>query len=430
MEGTSDRMWVIRHQLPVGQGCFHAGTVGVGDPIGQGSKQFHYIYDCGSTDLGAIRDGIDLCKRHTSSIHALFVSHLDDDHVSGLDRLLAAVKVDTVYIPYVDDLLPILDLLEAEKDGALSASLIEAAIEPASWFGRRGVRRVVRVSGAADFPPDGPPIPAPSEPPEGPITEEGSLTFKEHPAAARRIRPGLAGERSELLEMLPGGSVVILVNNRILDWLFLPYVDPAPKQRRTAFRKALRTTLGLKPRQRLTSTRLADALRNSNERERLRECYDEIIAGGARRMHNRVSMSLYSGPTGRKPDQVWEYRMDTYSSNRWPLWRSKTDAVGWLGTGDATLNVKKVRRKWREAYHPLDAQISTLLLPHHGSRHNFHSELLDATNLTICVASAGNPSPYKHPSSSVVGEVQARGKIFLHVSQDRDSGLVEIIRRV
>ena len=73
-------------------------------------------------------------------VDALFVSHLDADHVSGMDRLLGSVAVDTVYIPYLDPVAHVLDILEAAGEGAVSASLIEARIDPSSWFGRRGVR--------------------------------------------------------------------------------------------------------------------------------------------------------------------------------------------------------------------------------------------------------------------------------------------------
>jgi beta-lactamase superfamily II metal-dependent hydrolase len=421
-------MWAMRHHYPVGQGCFHAGTIGFGDPIRQESNQFRYVYDCGSSNQQAMRAAIEQYKSQTSFIDALFISHLDDDHVSGLDRLLAGVKVDTVYIPHIENMFPLLDLLEAEKDGALSASVIEAAIEPEAWFGRRGVRRVVRISGAADFPPDGLPVPEPDGPPEDFPTRDGSLTFKEYPQPPRRIRREIAGERSELLQMVPGGSVVILADGRILDWLLLPYVDPAPRERRAAFRKAVRTALGLEGRLPLTAARLADALRDRHERDHLRDCYDDIIAGGARRMHNRVSMSLYSGPTGQRPNQEWERHVETDGWVKPSHWWSDTQAVGWLGTGDATLNVKKVRTRWQMAYKRLQAQISTLLLPHHGSRHNFHSELLDLSNLTLCVASAGKPSPYRHPSRSVVGLIRVREKAFWHVSQRANTALIEIIR--
>jgi glyoxylase-like metal-dependent hydrolase (beta-lactamase superfamily II) len=138
-------MWVTREQFTVGQGCFHAGTIGLGRRIGMTSTPFHYVYDCGSGNTRALLQAIDLYRRQSSSIDARFVSHFDDDHVCGLDRLLAAVAVDTVYIPYLDETVAILDLINAEEDGTLSGSLIEATIEPEAWFGRRGVRRVVRI---------------------------------------------------------------------------------------------------------------------------------------------------------------------------------------------------------------------------------------------------------------------------------------------
>ena len=87
-------MWATRHQFPVGQGCFHAGAIGHTDSA---SDMMHYVYDCGSTRQRALQNAIDMYKTRTSSIDFLFVSHFDADHVSGLDRLLAAATVDTVY---------------------------------------------------------------------------------------------------------------------------------------------------------------------------------------------------------------------------------------------------------------------------------------------------------------------------------------------
>ena len=135
-------MWAKRYQFPIGQGCFHAGVIGLADSE---SEKIHYVYDCGSKKQNTLQNEIDFYKTQTSLINALFVSHFDFDHVSGLDRLLAAVKVKTVYVPYVDQSVLVIDLIEAEMNGTLSASLIEASIEPESWFGRRGVQRVVRI---------------------------------------------------------------------------------------------------------------------------------------------------------------------------------------------------------------------------------------------------------------------------------------------
>ena len=240
-----------------------------------------------------------------------------------------------------------------------------------------------------------------------------------------------------------GFRIVISTRYRSPQWLLLPHVDPAPVERRAAFRVAMRATLGLQPRQRLTSRRLSQALQDGKRREALRECYDEIIAGGARRNHNRVSMSLYSGPESWSANQTWKYWVQScdlvrqffrWSDMAWVpwelefrplLWRAETSSIGWIASGDAALKMKSVRKRWQETYGSVENQICTLLLPHHGSIRSFHRELLNFPNLELCVASAGNPSAHRHPIEAVVDMIRERGRRFCHVSQHIHSGLWE-----
>lgn len=146
-------MKVTRRQYPVGQGCFHAGEICRTNEKGDEVVAFRYVYDCGSMNQSILRGVVDSFRMQTSSLDALFVTHLDDDHVNGLDRLLGAVQVKAVYLPFVDDVIPIVEIIEADLNGALSASLVEAWIEPQSWFGRRGVSEIVRVRASNE---DGP----------------------------------------------------------------------------------------------------------------------------------------------------------------------------------------------------------------------------------------------------------------------------------
>ena len=429
-------MWAKRYQFPIGQGCFHAGVIGLADSE---SKKIHYVYDCGSKKQRTLQKAIDFYKTQTSFIDTLFVSHFDADHVSGLDRLLAVVEVGTVYVPYVDQSVLVLDLIEAEINGTLSASLIEASIEPESWFGRRGVQRVVIIQGSGDSPSDGSPDSTPDDSPDDPTEDihqlstnreaRGNLTVIETPLPIQ-IQPSVTRERSELLLAEPGFRIKISANPMIPGWLLLPHVDPAPKGI-SAFSSAIRTVLGLQTCQCLTSSILAEALRDREKRKALRACYDAVIAGGARHHHNRISMSLYSGPI--KPKQTWRYWGKNYPFFCFPLELKppplgvKTDSVGWLGAGDAELGIKKVRESWQDTYQSLDNQISTLLLPHHGSHLNFHEELLKFPKLGLCVASASNPSQYSHPSGEVVATIREHGKKFRHVSQHIDSGVMEMM---
>ena len=434
-------MHVTRIQYPIGQGCFHAGSIHEGDAADHVVHGFHYVYDCGSDDRRALGEAIDNYKNQTSRVDAVFVSHLDNDHVNGLDSLLSVVEVDTVYVPYVNEVVLVLELIQAELDGALSVSLIEASMDPGNWFRSRGVQRVVSVQESPD---DGAPGPGDGDDPEGP----------EGPRAWRKIDPGIgdphdqsATQMGSGIEVVDSGyRVPISIRGRSLNWTLVPHVDPAPRERLDRFKAELRKTLGLSPEEPVTLARVADAMREKSKRERLRECYDEIVPRGARRMHNRVSMSLYSGPVGFEPvgfepvgfEEAQEWRHRVLYGPDWrtgdliellpePFWSCEEGAVGWIGTGDATLSVKKVRTAWKGTYRPYEDYVATLLLPHHGSKHNFHRDVLDFPYLEICAASADRRSRYRHPSESVRLEVANRRKAFFHVSQNPETALFEEI---
>ena len=407
-------MQIRRIQYPVGQGCFHAGDISWEEEPSQESREFRYIYDCGSTKQRALREAINIFHAEASHVDALFVSHLDSDHVNGLDRLLSSVTVDTVFIPYVDNVVPVLDIIEAELDGTLTTALIEANIDPQAWFGRRGVSRVVRVLGSK---------------PGGPNDRQEIPEF--NPESAVRPSP-----RYKPLTVNSGDILSVGGQQKNLGWVLVPHVDPALPEQRGKFNKAMRAAIGLLPKQRLTAGWLAEALRNSTKREKLRGCYEEIISGGSGRNHNRVSMSLYSGPA-QHSNKHFERRILPPHHTAWLslqyytnpfLYRSnKTESVGWIGTGDAKLDIKKVRAAWEVTYRPFRNQVSTLLLPHHGSRHNYHHDLLDFPNLNLCIASAGDPSQYGHPGIRVVRDVLHQQKRFHHVSQRTHSGIEEYI---
>src|SRR5215218_7442471 len=105
-------MRVRREQLPVGQGCFATGTIDARN-VTNNETRLHYVYDCGARNRACLREVISNYKDGAGRLDALFVSHFDDDHVSGLDLLLANVSAKTVYIPYIDNVAPVLEVIES-----------------------------------------------------------------------------------------------------------------------------------------------------------------------------------------------------------------------------------------------------------------------------------------------------------------------------
>ena len=288
-------MQVERIQYPIGQGCFHAGRIQWRDGESGAARDFRYVYDCGSTNLPELEREIKAYRTPPFWVDALFVSHLDSDHVNGLDRLLGGVRVDTVYIPYVDPDKSILDLVEDDLGGGVSASLIEAKIDPGSWFGSRGVSEVVLVLASEN---DGPL--------DGEQTIDDAGGDRDFTGGSESIRKsdsepsGRLGGRATESEKRSGDPALISNHGEAFKWVLVPHVAPAPIERRRQFVNNIRSVLGLEEGQGISANRLADALRDSAERKRLRECYEKIIHRGSRGCHNRVSMSLYSGPASGK----------------------------------------------------------------------------------------------------------------------------------
>ena len=199
-------------------------------------------------------------------------------------------------MPYVDPVMPILDLIEAEAEGALSASLIESRIDPESRFRRRSVSRVVRVLASSD---EGPPAAEPEDGgDQGPDGRE-SLT-EEIPLKGDLSTSGRTRGRAERSTMTSGTPIRIARLRQGPQWILVFHVDSAPASHKKTFIRETRAAFKLRRRERITSTRLADALRSLAEIRSLRNCYERIVSGGSRGRHNHILMSLYSGPTDGK----------------------------------------------------------------------------------------------------------------------------------
>ena len=418
-------MWVKRIQYAVGQGGFHAAAIFTGTFYDHTTlPAYTYVYDCGSVQNWALASAIDRFVACFGNIDVLFVSHLDHDHVNGIDSLLSRADVDTVYLPYVNDVSLVLDLLEADGETGLNGSLIEAALDPAGWFGRRGVRRVIRIGPGGPEGTDGPYLPIPSP---KPASDHSEIISKIGPHDATILARGQEGSRAELCEVTPGSSIVFTSDSALLDWVLIPHVTPAPRENVNAFTKAMKSALGLEGASDLTSAELLKGLAKSATRKKMKDAYEAIIAGGSRRMHNRVSMSLYSGPTGKSgsdwtcTQHLGRRSHHTYYGD-WQ-WRG---TVGWLGTGDATLKVEEVWRAFRATYAPVFDNVITLGLPHHGSIYNFRTDLTALPSLKLAVANASEASR-KHPSPDVIRAMNNSGTRTWIVSQESSSELEELV---
>ena len=143
----------------VGQGLFYSGI------LNTKQKTFSFVYDCGTkSSIHFLQKEIDEFKEllpgKKKSLDLLIVSHLHDDHVNGLEYLLRDLAVDTVVIPYTDDIISFTALAESSGEDNF---LLSFYADPIKWFSDRNVTRILMINGENN---------------NDQQSEEGSLTFE------------------------------------------------------------------------------------------------------------------------------------------------------------------------------------------------------------------------------------------------------------
>ena len=108
---NSDSMEMIRTIHPIGQGAFYSERFIDND----GKTVFLAVYDCGSQNKKKLNLEIANYFQEVDIIDILFISHLDLDHVSGLQKLLECkVSVKHLVLPLMDNNTKELYLLAAK----------------------------------------------------------------------------------------------------------------------------------------------------------------------------------------------------------------------------------------------------------------------------------------------------------------------------
>jgi hypothetical protein len=408
---------VKRVQYAVGHGGFHAGRIKIvedtrgielapffaGDQKGSSVLDLDYVYDCGSEDSEAFTRSIQAYKRdYSERLEMLFVSHLHADHINRIDCLLGYKEPRIVVLPYLDleDIAAI--ALRDYKEGHFSALYREYIRDPILWWRNRGVEIIIFIEPGNDdsAPPD-------SREPDRPLSGKGKLEI-DKPAArlAAMLKKPLGDVPKELGAADPNRQT--LVKSSVLagpgssfrlewqlgsedawrsaDWILLPYVHPVKEGQRAIFRAALLKHLNcVSPEPTEFRDRVLTELRSLNKANDLVDLYSNHFA----KDHNAVSLSLYSGPAAKRSTErdlmwhIWDSSSSPRSSRkRW----DENSPSGWLSTGDAMLKEPIRRRPWRKFYSTYDSNLGIMTLPHHGSVHNFHEDILDWRGLRLAVA--------------------------------------------
>ncbi|MGV1769668.1 hypothetical protein ACQZ6B_05770 [Agrobacterium vitis] len=391
-------------QHPVGQGGFHTGWIFDGySPY----PRFCWAYDCGSNQKKELEHEIKYVKE--AHFDVLFLSHLDDDHVNGVETLLKETRgVKEVVLPHLSDRDWVLHLAKEASSGTLSTELIDLAEDPAGWFGSRGVERVTYVEASDDDDDDETPTspdsiePTLGEPPsiEG---REGRLDWSRDP----RVLEEATSSSSASVSLVESGSVAkVSFGSHNVSWILTPYAFRPSSNQLQLFEKELKETFG----HGRSNKDYMNEARQDKGREKLRDCYNKIWKN-----HNLHSMALYAGPVKHVDHFLYStaWHGDFYRP---------TGPSGWLSTGDFDLSVNKRRTKLIRYFEVYKNLIRHLTLPHHGSDASFHVDILCAYPRLLAAIAATGPNTYNHPGPKLQNEIAKISSInFVRVDQNPSS---------
>jgi len=422
----------IRNHYPVGQGYFHSALVQI-----EGTS-INYCYDCGSENPDPLHNEVKRYTEKHSVIDILFLSHLDYDHVSGLDELLALCSTETVVLPYLTDFERLYLLSEVFEYGRVSGEYTSLLGDPIKWFAQRGIKNIILIKGDEndDAPPTFPED-TPYFPPSSPKKQIDRQSEHQEFSPINKImldfnriqmykQPTTSSASQAAVYIVPNTHVFRLTDNasQPVNWGFITFVHPE-KQRETTFKEAFERefvttsyTISMDSHTDITDT-LTCILKDPQERNRLAECYKVI-----RENRNLTSLSLYSGPLVMMPNFKFSYRR-TFK-NKSTTKPQHVVACGWLGTGDADLKGIRRRKKFKNHFGRIYSSVLNISLPHHGSKLSYDEDIIPA-NCEVCTLSAATKNSYSHPHSDVTVSVQRQKKKLFQSSEKPETLFVESI---
>ncbi|MBL8622269.1 MAG: MBL fold metallo-hydrolase [Myxococcales bacterium] len=397
----------IRSQLPVGQGGLHSTLLRLA------GREFWFIYDCGSSNRSSLWRELDSLDNDFGErpLDLLVLSHLDEDHVNGVERLLSRRKVRRVMLPYLDEDEKLVLVARAASNDAVTEANLRLYADPEGWFERHGVEVIlVQPTRGGDV---APPDPSPGDPPQpldddvhewSAIEEDWDLEIagsQPRPSAVGDERGGptskASARRSKRKQAaaprreLPAGEPLTVRARLNSIWELVPFWCPA--EGAATFAAKVRRKLKLKGK--LTARKLSPVLSSYELRRELADLYKSSFAS-----RNRTSLCLYSGPG-------WGLR---------PKDRQR-GARAWLSTGDAPLASTQYQRYFTSFFGSRFPIVDTVVLPHHGARTAFPRQGLSGLRPDVWIAAAGKNS-YGHPDPGLRAALR-RHASFWQVSTRR-----------
>lgn len=457
---------VDRTQYPIGQGGFHSTEVTIERDI-----RLSMVIDCGGADV-AHRDLLIGAFAESGKEHdILAISHLDADHINGLDQLRkAGITFDTVFLPHVPEKQYLRWMTLKVCAGVANVDEVVRILQAAGELYGGGYGPVVQVGKGTRDP--------------APKSNQQTDTV-----ASSALREKLDANAYKSVEAARGNRRVFSCSQSLavkdIDWLFRFYsrewtspveadaiwsldllaplkalldsnIGTVAGNNWSQFATNLKAALGAK----VLATdapqvmSLPGVTPGTSRFGKLQKLQRDIQSKGlsckvvlgrlyeaseSLANYNDASMCVYSGPAQRgsaSPKKrflrmIHEGQTAMNASN---LDGALTREVGWVTTGDADLSTPARLNEFLRHYFRETAVTSVFVLPHHGSRYSFDKDLTLLEKLVarlikqpLFIAPANPEHSYGHPHRCVESICRRAGDFYI-VDQELSSYYQETLR--
>ena len=375
---------MIRSFNPIGQGAFYTECFKEFD--------FNVVYDCGSaTDMSVLEKEIKNNFTKGQTIDAVFISHLHDDHINGLDILLSYCNVKKLFLPYLGDeskVLLLLDYYKTRKGNVDTDSYVYKIIGNPESINDGREKDLIEI-----------------------------VYVKEYEELDNMGEPQ---DIEEVRGVIASGTELYCCRKT---WIYKPF-NYREKDRSEQLKKAFHDKHIPIPKD---ANEVRDFWTKKMYREFLIEAYKVDVKGDM----NTNSIVVYSGPQYNMQEYSL-YHVSVYSfcnksnMNCCQYYNNKVACL-YMGDYDASgVN------KWNTLIQTFNGYLDYVgcwQIPHHGSRHNFNPEI---ANIEECVfvISAGYSNKYRHPHLTVIKDLLAKRVPFFIVDENVGSRLDLLIEIV
>lgn len=346
---------MVRAFLPVGQGAFYV------EKFFLGKEKINIVFDCGSlTGLKYITDQIKVTFLPGEVIESVYISHLDKDHINGLEFLLNYCSVRKIYIPYLDEDEKIILKYSHLADGGYEDDFVSRFIDD----------------------------PRKASEKDQDSNQEPPRIIEVPPYAEDRNRSDSDSEIDTRLSIDSESGKVI--------WRFIPRSFKSSKK--AAFLQGLINEFGYS----CTAKDIPNLWRS--DAKRLKKVYRAVKC----HPHTK-SLVVYSGGETDSLRQVFCHFYKKCLCHHCPSCYGNFKS-GCLYLGDLNCKIKSIYAEMHSKYSKWWDSIGVITIPHHGASSCYNSNLTDDLE-KLYVISAGSNYRWHHPNPTVIMDMLGKGVV-------------------